>query len=304
MNTRDKIIGVFTFLVLSTQLSAQQEPLSTFFREGNLTQTNPGMTGAVYKHAANILWRDYWIKKTPLNLPRQTTFWTNYSYKIDKINSGIGINYRYDALGYQKRNTVSLSYAYHIPIKSLFLSIGVSGGINTLNRNYSDLTFASPVPNPDYNPVFTSDFGIALRHEKWNTGISVTQWNNPTFRSGNSTKNYTLDPHFWWFVDYRFKLSEYWDLTPRIQLATDWATLSTTIQLLTSWKKNLWFGVGVKNAFLKNAFSTHSFTVSPMIGYDIKGMFRIGYAGNISNTPDPYMFHLMTHEVIVSFLMK
>lgn len=298
MNLTIRIISLFTLCSQSLYLTAQQEPVSTLFWN-NLTQTNPAMTGAVYKHSANILWRDYWTKKTSPDLPYQTTLWANYSYKIDKISSGIGVTYRYDAFGYQKRNTALLSYAYHIPIKSLFLSIGVSSGINTLDFNYSNQTFGSPVPNPNYSPVFTSDFGIALRHEKWNVGLSLTQWNSPTFRSGNPPQNYDLAPHFWLFADYRFDLGEKWDLTPRVQLVTDNSMLSTNIQVLASWKENLWFGVGVKNAFTGN-----SFTVSPIIGYDIKGKFRIGYAGNISNTPDPYMLNQMTHEVVLAFLMR
>lgn len=300
MNSAIKFTSLFTFFFWSLQLSAQQEPVSTLFWN-NYMHTNPAMTGAVYQHSANVVWRDYWFKPVH-NVPYQTTVWANYALRINTINSGLGISYRYDVVGHQKMNTALLSYAYHIPVKSLFLSIGASAGIGVLNYDYSDFSFESPVLEPSFNPVFTSDFGIALRHEKWNVGLSVTQLNSATFRATDMQyeHTFTLTPHFRLFGDYCFDLGDKWALTPRVQLVATRQQLLTNLQLMATWNKNLWFGAGVKNAFYGGSL----ITVSPFVGYDVKSKFRIGYAANISTLPDGYMNNYMTHELVLSFLMK
>ncbi|MDR0802819.1 PorP/SprF family type IX secretion system membrane protein [Fluviicola sp.] len=297
MNLAIRTVSLFMFCLCNLYLAAQQYPVSTLFGN-NLIQTNPAMTGAVYKHSANVIWRGAGTASP--NLPYPTTLWANYAYRMDKINSGIGISYRYDAWGAQKRNTALLSYAYHIPIKSLYLSIGASAGINTLNVDYSGLIFGEPVPEPQFNPVFTADFGLALHHEKWNVGLSMTQLNNPTFRAKNIPGSYNLAPQFWLFADYRFNMGEKWSLTPRVQLVADRINLTTNIQVLATRKEKFWFGIGMKNTFGNDPY----FIISPMVGYDIKGKFRIGYAANISSVPDAFTHNHMTSEVVLSFLMK
>jgi type IX secretion system PorP/SprF family membrane protein len=292
-----KLLFISCFLLLSCFSNAQQEPTSTLFWN-NLIQTNPAMTGAVYKHAANVTWKDYRLKKEYAITPYQQTIYANYSAKIERINSGIGASYRYDSRSGQEFQTGLLSYAYHIPIKSLFLSIGVSGGIKTLNYHYPSSSNPALV-NHTYSPVFTSDFGIALRHEKWNVGISTTQWNGPILRMKDSLDyNYKLAPHFWLFGDYRFTLGEKWSITPRVQFVTDNIYIHSNIQVLATWKENLWFGVGVQHRI-----NGSSILVSPIIGYDIKGRFRLGYTAVIS-TRNNYIFKTVTHEAVLSFLMK
>lgn len=263
------------------------------------------MTGAIYRQAANVSWRDYWMNKVIPSLPYQTTIWANYAAKIDRINSGLGLSYCYDATGVDKINTTLLSYAYHIPIKSLFLSIGASAGIKIMETGYPNLI--SPSTNNDptllnsrYKPVFSSDFGIAVRNAKWNVGISVTQWNRSVLKIKNSAYSHQLEPYFWLFADYKFNLGAQWSLTPRIQYTTDLITIHPNWQLLATWRGKLWFGLGAENLLMKNS----SPMISPMIGYDIKGQFRIGYATTITSNIHHNQTNIVTHSVVLSFLMK
>lgn len=301
MNANLKAVLLTATLFFSTLFSlAQQEPTSTLFWN-NYLHTNPAMTGAVYKHQANVTWKDYPLKEQYAPFRYQQTIYASYSAKLERINSGIGVSYRYDSHSGQEFQTGLLSYSYHIPIKSLFLSIGVSGGIKTLNYHYPSSSNPTLVHHK-YSPVFSSDFGIALRHEKWNVGISVTQWNGPTLRLKDSLNyNYNLAPHFWLFADYRFTLGENWSLTPRVQLVMDKISMYSNIQVLAAWRENLWFGVGVKNQINGNA----NIFVSPMIGYDIKGRFRLGYTAVISTRNNYSMlFRTVRHEAVLSFLLK
>jgi type IX secretion system PorP/SprF family membrane protein len=282
--------------------SAQQEPTNVLFWN-NYLHTNPAMTGAVYKHQANISWKDYALKD-PLaaSIPYQQVISANYSAKLEKINSGIGGSYRYDSQSSQLFQTGLISYAYHLPIKSLFLSFGISGGIKTLNYQYPDAT-GLPVSDHKYKPAFTSDFGIALRHEKWNVGVSLTQWNGATLRTKDSMQYpFKLAAHLWLFADYRFDLGENWSLTPRVQVVSDKISIYAQLQLIAAWKQNLWFGAGIEPSRI---ISGSNFRVCPMIGYDIKGRFRLGYSAVILTRNNyPTLYRNITHEAVFGFMFK
>lgn len=299
MKSIPKIVASLVFSAFNAHVNAQQEVVSTFFWN-SLIQTNPAMTGATHKHAANVVWKDFLTPKEQSGLPRQTTLWANYAYKMDKINSGVGVSYRYDAISAYKQNKALLSYAYHLPIKSLFLSIGASGGITTMTRDTDGLVFSVPVPTIHYDPAFIADAGIALRHEKWNIGLSVTQLNSPTYRYGTTNFIFQLVPHWWLFADYQIDVNENWNLTPRMQLMTDRNNLFANIQLLATRTKKLWFGVGVKTFPIGNG----NFTISGMVGYDIRETFRVGYALNFSRSPYAFTGNQATHEIVLSFLLK
>lgn len=296
------LLLVIVFTLTAYFSSAQQEPVHTLFWN-NYLNTNPAMTGAVYKHQANVNWRDYALKNImPVSIPYQQVISANYSAKLEKINSGIGGSYRYDSHSSQNFQTGLISYAYHLPIKSMFLSFGISGGIKTLNQQYPDAT-GLPVSNHKYKPAFTSDFGIALRHDKWNVGVSLTQWNGPTLRTKDSMNYaYKLVAHLWLFADYRFALGEKWSLTPRFQIVSDKISLIANLQVIAAWKENLWFGAGVQSTRLTSTSGLH---FTPIIGYDIKGRFRLGYTAVISaRNSNPTLFRNVTHEAVLGFMFK
>ncbi len=288
------VLLIFSLIIIGIQFSfAQQEPTSTLFWN-NYLHTNPAMTGGVYKHQANLTWNNYEIKRQYAGPNYPQTIYANYALKLDKVHSGIGISYRYDSPSFREIHTGLVSYAYHIPIKSMFLSIGISGGIKAMDMYFPDRS--------SYTSKFTSDFGIALRHEKWNVGASLTQWNGPVLRSKDSTDyGYKFAAHFWFFADYRFQLGENWSLTPRIQTVMDRIDLVAHIQAIAMWKENLWFGAGIRTYV--NGGS--GIRVSPMIGYDIKGRFRLGYTAVIS-TRNHYspLFKSVTHEAVLGFMLK
>ena len=296
MNLRHLIISIIVGLTLSNNSFSQQSPRASFFWNQYM-HTNPAMTGAIYKHHANAQWRNQWVKTNGA----PTTLWANYAAKIDQINSGIGVSYEYDVIGLNRSHTALLSYAYHIPIKNMFLSFGVSGGIKTLKINGSQFVFPqAPEPmfqNRQLKPAFQCDFGIALHAEKWNVGLSVTQLNGATFR--DSIFPYNCKPHFWVFADYKFQLGESWSLTPRLQSYTDGLQIASTVALTASFKDRLWFGA--TSTIPSNG---GRFAVGPMIGYDIVGKFRLGYAYELWFNSSPAIGNDGTHEIILSYQLK
>lgn len=299
MNFTKLIIAAFIFF-LSNHSFSQQDPRSTIFWNQYM-YTNPAMTGAVYKHHANAQWRNQWTKINGA----PTTLWLNYALKLDSINSGVGVSYEYDVIGVNRQHTALASYAYHIPIKKMFLSLGVSAGVLTMLTD--EIHFVSNDPNDPVIPkssrtYFRGDIGIALHGEKWNVGLSCTRLNGYFTRKvlqNDMTVHYDIRPHYWLFGDYTFQLGENWKLTPRAQVGTDMNVIYSIVALTASWK-NLWFGTTAANSF------NGGVELGPMIGYDIVGKFRVGYTYEFGvNTHLSNSFkNNATHEIILSYQLK
>lgn len=293
MNYSNRIIQLVTVVLLSFQVNAQQEPRSAFFWN-NYMHTNPAMTGAKYKHQAISQWRNQWDKTNGA----PATLWVNYAAKIDKINSGLGVSYEYDVIGITRAHTGLLSYAYHLPIKNAYMSIGLSAGVRSIGYKKEDLIYYLPAdPFQIKNSTnFHSDFGLAFHGENWNTGISITQLNG-YFQRNNQLVNSA--PHYWIFGDYTFQLGQNWSLTPRLQLYTDLHRMASSEAIIATWKDRLWFG-----AISCIPFGRGNFAVGPTIGYDILGKFRLGYAYELWMNNIPGQKNNSTHEVIFSFQLK
>lgn len=290
---------ITTFLLgFLTFSNAQQEPRSSFFWN-NYMHTNPAMTGALYKHQANVQWRNQWTKINGA----PTTLWANYAMRLDSINSGIGVSYEYNVIGFSKQHTALLSYAYHIPIRKMFLSLGVSIGTQVVHTDFDGFVFPGSQNDPSMafnkNQVsLQGDFGMALHGERWNTGISVTQFSG--YIRTNSGYYYSPTPHLWAFADYSFRLGEQWKLTPRLQVRMDRNNLFGTLALVATWRDRLWFGTTATTGFQFNGVE-----LGPMIGYDIVGKFRLGYTYEFGiNTILSQINHNGTHEIILSYQLR
>ncbi|MDF3027134.1 MAG: putative rane protein [Fluviicola sp.] len=284
---------LLTGVIISTDCFSQQDPRASFFWNQYM-HTNPAMTGAIYKHHANAQWRNQWTKVNGA----PTTLWLNYAMKLDSINSGVGVSYEYDVIGLNKQHTALVSYAYHIPIKKMFLSLGVSVGTLTMLFDKTGIIFNDPndpgIPKSSQT-YFRGDLGIALHGEKWNAGLSCTKLNGYFTRNSGT---YDIAPHYWFFGDYTFQLGQNWKLTPRAQVSTDMLKVHSIVALVASWK-NLWFGSTA-------AFPGNGFELGPMIGYDIAGKFRLGYCYEFGvNTHfSNAINNNRTHEIILSYQLK
>lgn len=273
---------------------SQQEPRSSFFWN-NYMHTNPAMTGAHYKHHANAQWRNQWTKVNGA----PSTLWANYTLRLDSIHHAIGVSYEYDVIGNQKSHTALATYTYHLPIKNVVLSFGLSAGLNAVNFDenwvFVNGTYVDLSKPYDTN-MFQADFGVALRGEKWNCGISATQLSSPLYNSNY----YSPAIHYWAFGDYTFDLGEKWTFTPRAQVFTDTKKITSVLALVASFKERLWFGTTLASPALDGI------GVGPMIGYDIQGKYRIGYTYEYWSRKSSFgpIQQNGTHEIILSFQLK
>ena|SRR6218665_3748871 len=284
---------IFILIILSSSnLLAQNETQSTLFWN-NYTHFNPAMTGVQYKRTVNAQWRNQW---TQVN-GAPTTLWANYTERVEKFHGAVGVNYRYETIGFFNSHTALATYAFHIPINKSMLSIGSSAGVIVLDTS----TYALSA-NKLYKPAFKGDFGITFRNEKWNLGLSITSFNSPKLRNENPTINFTYHPITHLTGEYTFAIDSTWKIIPGVHFFTDQVKIASITSIRAQFKEVLWFGINSWNLYSSNAVKSFG----GMVGYDLKQKFRIGYSLEF------YTFHSdaffddsnITHEIVLSYLLK
>ena len=127
------ILTIFTLCILSVT-QAQQDQLTTQFWN-NYAHINPATSGLEYKHSAAMLYRNQWdeVNGAPVMIT------ANYNVLI-KEHHGLGVNYVYDKIAFNRRNEVNLNYNYqfvlgeHKGIQQK-LSLGVAVGLINFSMN-------------------------------------------------------------------------------------------------------------------------------------------------------------------------
>lgn len=285
------ILSLSLIAIISFIGRSQNETPSTLFWN-NYIHFNPAMTGLQYKRAANAQWRNQW---TSIN-GAPTVLWANYAQKIDKIHGAAGISYEYETIGFNQQHTALATYAFHLPVKNMVLSFGTSMGALTMQTTgkwiYPDTPNDPSIPK-SWQTNFQTDLGIALHHEKWNIGLSITELNNSA--AFNSKNGYRSNGHF--NADYKVTLNTAWSLTPALHIYTDWVKSGSHSSLMAR-RKNLWFGANIQNIILGGR------SYGGMLGYDFKEKFRVGYSLEYDDLQIYENRPNLTHEVILSYLLK
>lgn len=291
---------VLSLLTISTNLFSQQEAQATLFTT-NYTSFNPAMAGVQFSKEANVLWRNQW---TAIN-GAPAVLWVNYNQRLNKIHGAVGFNYSYDVIGFQKMHSAVLNYAYHIQMKKMLLSFGASAGMKYL-ENVSTYyipptTLSDPsIPTTHFKPAFNAQAGIAVHTKNLNAGFSVTQLNGPGFR-GTYGIGYKLSPVYHLHADYTVNFTEKWKVTPAIHVFFDLIKYTSTSSIKVTYADKLWFGVNSWN-LIGEAKSFKTF--GPMVGYNFKERYRVGYSLEFNPKLSIPNKTNLTHEIVLSFLIK
>ncbi len=132
----------------------------------------------------------------------------NYATKLaDK--HGLGLNYMYETIGFNRRNEVKVNYNYQLKLdEDRTLAVGTAIGFQHLQFVYE---VNPPTTDPDYllpppriNTV-NADLGVSYYGENLIAGIGLTQLNLINHQpNSTSTVNYNTAPHL--FGNFRYEL--------------------------------------------------------------------------------------------------
>jgi len=277
--------------VVSFSLSAQYSPLNTMPWNNN-SLYNPAATAINYKHQFVI--GSTFDNNEIFGSHMASSSYALYNYRWDKINSGLGINYKLYNSDFRTRNHIMFNYAYEFHLKvNQILSFGISYGYDQYTIHFSKMDFwgiepIAPFPSEDQT-YYASDvsLGAMYKSKKLLIGFSVnsrfdkdTDWNTDL----TSTMN----------IAYDFSLGKNVILTPGIYAYTLSGSLKyLDISVKSTFMNRYWIGVVISPA---NAYNS----IGAFAGIDIKKKYRIGYSYRRFSLPATYN----VNELVFSLMIK
>ncbi len=243
------ILTVFGFTVF-----AQQEVQLTHFMFNQLT-FNPGYAGVRDANCFNILMRQQWVgfsdgedKVFP-----QTYLFT-YDMAINKINSGLGIMFMNDKIGFEENLNVRLMYSYKFNIGQGRMSLGLSAGFLDKTIDFSKF---KPI-DPD-DPLLLAagkesdmliDFAFGAHYgitDKFYVGLSSSQIAEDEFKDINSKNPYALKRHYYLTGGYYYLLpNPSWVVNPNVLVKSDFGSTQFDVNVLGIYNNKFWGGVSYR----------------------------------------------------------
>ncbi len=210
-----------TSLLVAFNAFTQQEPLTSFYWN-NYSYFNPAMSGVELKHTANATWRTQWdqVNGAP------NTLFVNYGMNLAEKH-GIGVNYVYETIGFNRTNQVKVNYNYQLKLdEDRKLAFGTAVGINRLSVSPSWIP-PGPLVDPALPSTFSSnalhlDLGASYYGNSIIAGLSVTQL--PLYQAQGTT-SFNFAPHLFGNFRYQTELP-FAKLILETQMRTDFAKYS------------------------------------------------------------------------------
>jgi len=134
-----KLILVLILMVLGLNAYSQQRPVvSTYMFNGLLL--NPAYAGSLNLFSATVTSRNQWINVE--GAPNTQSVSAHTTWAENRV--GTGLNVQRDAIGVHEQYSVYGSYAYKIRMSGGILSMGLQGGFDSRDSDYSKVSLKDP----------------------------------------------------------------------------------------------------------------------------------------------------------------
>ncbi|MEA5461220.1 type IX secretion system membrane protein PorP/SprF [Arcicella sp. LKC2W] len=221
---------------------------------------------------------------------------------------GIGIAIVSDHIGANTQNSITASYAYHIPVSgNVKLSIGASGGITQYSVDFSKIQVRD---NPDQaildNGSLSAiqpyiNLGAWLYSRHFFLGLSANQliFDNFNYQNSNQTVSTyswigTAYPHYFLTAGYRAEINEDWAVIPSTLIKrVNQAPMSFDINLKAVHKDRFWFGGSYR----------HKDAVVGLLGVNISSFINLGYSYDYTLS-DIRERSKGSHEVVLGIMLN
>ncbi len=293
LNSFQHFLFIYIFIFITAALHAQQEPKFTMYWN-NLSIFNPAVSGLIYRQYASVTTRHQWACFT--GAPKTIT--ALYDMRVKPLHGGIGVNYLFDELGFEKNHEFRLNYSYQIVFENhCILSLGISGGIM---RHYMEFSKLETIDNDPYIPQndewvlrYITTGGVYLKSRHWEGGISMKQLYKTQSRQKTEYGRfeYPASRQYWLTSAYTIDLPGSLVARPGFLLMTDETTWTVDVNLLLMYRSRYWAGITYRNDDM----------VAFMGGIDIAGKFRVGYAYDVFEK-SLRKSSQGSHEIVLSFM--
>ena len=282
---KKKLILIILFFN-SLCIFAQQFPQYSLYML-NPHALNPAYAGLDGSLSATAMARKQWtgLEGSP------TGALLDVHLPVDYINSGFGLRLENDALGAQQRNSVQLSYAYHIQAgEDARLSFGLRGivrqhtldgsKLRTPDGNYEGITIDHQdviLPNTSVTTI-NSDVGagVYFRNNRLEIGAAADNiLKSPIKFSINGLKIKSISNYFFTFA-YQIPLSESLTLQPAALIKSDLTQTQSDISLIINYQSNIFAGASLRG-YNKNSLDA----VVALVGFQFSEHWRVAYSYDV-----------------------
>lgn len=179
MNRGRQAYGMFlllAFLLAAASAKGQIAPSTAFYWE-NPYYINPAFVNTESSACFSLSARKQWLglSGSPVTLFGTGTFYS------EKYRMQTGVKLLNDKIGYLTSSDLSVSYAYTLPFRSSYLSLGLSFSYQIQKVDREAVTTEN-----EADPALVSLFG-SKKH--WNAGLGVEYIVTPSFRFGLSSQH-------------------------------------------------------------------------------------------------------------------
>ncbi len=265
---------------------------------------NPATTG--FKgYCGTLIYRGQWDKVQ--DAPNTMLF--NVQGNLQKYNSGVGLSFMNDVIGYGREMEINLNYAYHLEVPGAgYLSAGLGLGIENIGfdpkwnapQTGTDVTLDPNLPLGSSGTAFNANFGLNFKgNEHYYVGLSMTHLTAPTIKNVNFTKarHYYISAGYEIrsaYQDWAWFLPSGLSLKPSVLFKSDMTASVLDVNLLADFWVNNDLGV-YGGATFRNGKTD---AAALMIGFMMKRYNQGTSKGALGGDPDVlkigYSYDLMT----------
>jgi len=287
-----KYILSATFILLLSQLQAQQKPLYTQYMF-NPMAINPSFMAMDEMLNITMLGRSQWSGFD--GAPNTQTISMNTPYKTS--NSFYGAILTRDQIGQVITETGgNLAFSRRVKIGDIsWLALGVNGGLSYYNAQYSQASQSSigdQVFLDERNTRMNLGMGLTFFNKKYYFGISSPHFYGRDLSVSKNNTNTFTRPHFLVQTGGIFKLAQDFKLRPSVLLKyVDGSPLQFDLNANLLIKDLYWFGASYR---YQDSFSLlASAYLTPTILF--------GYSYDIPNFSNPNSARKSSHEIMLQF---
>lgn len=295
MKINKNIIFVLTLVWFGSlyinQVYAQQDSQYTQYMYNTVT-VNPAYAGNRGMLSINSLYRAQWIgldgAPETLNLSLNTP--------IGQRGVGLGLSFYQDKIGPSRESNIAMDFSYTIPVSdNARLSLGLKGGINLLDVNFSELIYNPGDPNAEnISNRLSPTVGVGFylhSSDKWYVGLSVPNLLQTEHYNDIAVSTATEKAHIYLIGGYVFDLSSSVKFKPAVL-----AKAVTGAPLALDVSANFLFS----EKFTLGAAYRWDAAVSALVGFQLSDPLMIGYAYD-RDTTELGNYNSGSHEIFLRF---
>ncbi len=281
-------------MVVSSKLCAQFDPQFSH-NMFNMLAVNPAYAGS--EESINLLGlnRNQWSGNI-----KTRVFSGDMPLSIFGTQSGIGLNFIDDEIGYFTNLSIVLNYSYAIELENGVLSMGLKLGVLNQSLDGGNWSFPEDVYTEDdpslptttvSGSAFDSGLGIYYHNNKMYGGISLTHLNKPK-PDYNGELNFVVGRTLYVTGGYNYKIKETsYELLPSFFYKTDGASFQIDLNTLVRYRKRYWGGLSYR---FQDAIVVFA-------GLELKNGIRFGYSYDITTSALASAGYGGSHEIMFGY---